>query len=59
MSRETLLQLALGMLIASALVVGLSGWMLVVRERRLARATASGEVGTGEPVAHAEAHEER
>ena len=38
MDRETVLLLALGMLIASSLAVGISGWWLLIRDRRLARA---------------------
>jgi hypothetical protein len=38
MVRETALLLALGMLIASSLAVGVSGWLLLIRDRRLARA---------------------
>jgi hypothetical protein len=38
MVRETALLLALGMLIASSLAVGISGWWLLIRDRRLARA---------------------
>jgi hypothetical protein len=34
MDRETALLLALGMLIASSLAVGISGWMLLIRDRR-------------------------
>lgn len=40
MDRETLLLLALGMLTAAALIVGLSGWTLLVRDRRLTRSIA-------------------
>ncbi len=56
MDRETLLLLALGMLIAAALVVGVSGWVLLARDRHLAKAghTAGGVAGP-----HPEAHEER
>ena len=36
MDRETTLLLALGMLIAAALAVGVSGWVLFARDRRLA-----------------------
>ena len=55
MDRETLLLLALGMLIVAALAVGISGWVLVTRDRRLASASHAGP-----PVAaHPEAHEER
>jgi hypothetical protein len=38
MVRETALLLALGMLIASSLAVGISGWWLLIRDRRLAQA---------------------
>jgi hypothetical protein len=38
MVRETALLLALGMLMASSLAVGISGWWLLIRDRRLARA---------------------
>jgi hypothetical protein len=38
MDRETALLLALGMLIASSLAVGVSGWLLLIRDRRPARA---------------------
>lgn len=38
MDRQTTFLLALAMLIAAALVVGVSGWVLVVRDRALARA---------------------
>lgn len=38
MDRQTTFLLALGMLIAAALTVGVSGWVLVVRDRALARA---------------------
>jgi hypothetical protein len=33
MTRQTTLLLALGMLIAAALAVGVSGWILVLRDR--------------------------
>ena len=36
MDRETLLLLALGLLVVAALTVGVSGWMLFARDRRLA-----------------------
>jgi hypothetical protein len=38
MDRETALLLALGMLIAASLAVGVSGWVLLIRDRRPARA---------------------
>jgi hypothetical protein len=38
MDRETALLLALGMLIAASLSVGVSGWVLLIRGRRPARA---------------------
>jgi hypothetical protein len=38
MDRETALLLALGMLIAASFAVGVSGWVLLIRDRRLARA---------------------
>ena len=34
MDRETALLVALCMLIASSLAVGISGWMLLIRDRR-------------------------
>jgi len=37
MDRETTFLLALGLLIAAAAVVSVSGWVLFVRERRTAR----------------------
>ena len=39
MNRETLLLLALGLLVVAALVVGVSGWTLIARDRRGRRAT--------------------
>jgi hypothetical protein len=38
MDRETALLLALGMLIAASIAVGVSGWVLLIRGRRPARA---------------------
>jgi hypothetical protein len=38
MDRETALLLALGMLIAASLSVGVSGWVLLIRDHRPARA---------------------
>ena len=54
MDRETTLLLALGMLIASALAVGVSGVVLFTRDRRLVRqAHAVTDRGS-----HPEGHEE-
>jgi hypothetical protein len=38
MGREAALLLALGMLIAASLAVGISGWVLLIRDRRPGRA---------------------
>jgi hypothetical protein len=38
MDRETALLLALGMLIAASFAVGVSGWVLLIRDRRPAGA---------------------
>ncbi|MGH2680971.1 MAG: hypothetical protein ACRDG8_10905 [Actinomycetota bacterium] len=38
MDRETALLLALGMLIAASFAVGVSGWLLLIRDRRPGRA---------------------
>jgi hypothetical protein len=38
MDRESAFLLALGMLIAASLAVGASGWILLIRDRRQARA---------------------
>ena len=51
MDRQTTLLLALGLLILAALVVGVSGWILVVRDRRFAKSAAGA-------VSHPEATEE-
>ncbi len=56
MGRESLLLLAVSMLIAAAAVVGISGWVLVVRDRRLARA---GVAISGTSGIHPEDREER
>jgi hypothetical protein len=42
MDRDALLLLALGSLVVAALTVGVSGWVLVVRERRLATGSPAG-----------------
>ena len=39
MDRETLLLLALGLLVVAALTVGASGWTLFARDRRTRKAT--------------------
>jgi hypothetical protein len=54
MERETLLLLAIGMLVASATAVGVCGWTLVARDRRLYRAARA---GAGD-AAHHEGREE-
>jgi len=51
MDRETLLLVAIVMLSVAAFAVGASGWILLVRDRRIRRATA--------PASHHEAVEER
>jgi hypothetical protein len=38
MDRETALLVALGMLIASSFAIGVTGWVLVIRDRRPAPA---------------------
>ena len=56
MDRQSLLLLAISMLIAAALAVGVSGWVLFARDRRLAEeAPATNGAGAADP----EAHEER
>jgi hypothetical protein len=52
MDRDALFLLALGSLVVAALTVGVSGWVLVVRERRLAASSAAA------PSTHHEVHEE-
>jgi hypothetical protein len=39
MDRETALLVALGMLIASSLAIGIGGWVILFRDRRPAGAT--------------------
>ncbi len=54
LDRQTTFLLALGMLVAAAFVVSVSGWVLFLRDRalhRLARAEPA-------PSEHHEAHEE-
>jgi hypothetical protein len=38
MDRETALLVALGMLIASSLAIGIGGWVILIRDRRPAAA---------------------
>jgi hypothetical protein len=56
MDRESLLLLAVSMLIAAAAVVGVSGWVLFVRDRRLAKVV---HATVGARGSHPEDHEER
>jgi hypothetical protein len=46
MDRQTTFLLALGMLVAAALAVGVSGWVLFARDRALARVAGVGGVGS-------------
>jgi hypothetical protein len=46
MDRDSTFLLALGMLVAAATVVGVSGWVLFVRERRLAKVAGSHHEGS-------------
>lgn len=56
MDRETLLLLAIVMLSAAAIAVGVSGWVLLARDRRLRHSFAvAGPDGAG----HHEVAEER
>ncbi|HWC71609.1 MAG TPA: hypothetical protein VG993_10635 [Actinomycetota bacterium] len=52
MDRETLLLVAIVMLAVAAFAVGLSGWILLARDRRVRRSLATA-------AAHPEAAEER
>ncbi len=54
MDRQTTFLLALGMLIAAALAVGVSGWVLVVRDRALARAGHAPGVAAQDDAHHRE-----
>jgi hypothetical protein len=61
MDRETSLLVALGMLIAAALVVGVSGWVLLARDRSLRQAQGAIQddaVSSGTAHDHPEAVEE-
>jgi hypothetical protein len=44
MDRQATFLLALGLLIAAAAIVSVSGWILFARERRSGRAPAAGEL---------------
>lgn len=44
MDRQTTLLMALGTLIAAALAVGVGGWILLVRDRKLAKQGAASDV---------------
>lgn len=57
MDLQTTFLLALGMLIAAALAVGVSGWVLVVRDRALARAGHAPGVAVQDDAHHREARE--
>jgi hypothetical protein len=60
MDRQTTLLLSLGTLIAAALAVGIGGWILLVRDRRLAKSDPSsgaGEASTPGDVSHPEVTE--
>jgi len=58
MDRQATFLLALGLLIAAAAFVSVSGWVLFVRDRRAGRALAGGAGATGSSEHH-EAAEER
>jgi hypothetical protein len=59
MDRQTTLLLALGFLIAAALAVGVSGWLLLARDRRYARLLVSdGHAAGASDISHHEATEE-
>ena len=56
MDRQATFLLALGLLIAAAGMVSVSGWVLFARDRR-ARPAATAAAGTS--TSHPEVHEER
>ena len=59
MDRQTTLLLALGFLIAAALAVGVSGWLLLARDRRYAKQLVpGGHVAGASDISHQEAIEE-
>lgn len=57
MDRQTTFLLALGMLVAAALAVGVSGWVLLVRDRASERAGRGATLGTSDPDHHREGFE--
>ena len=58
MDRQATLLLALGLLIAAAALVSVSGWILFVRDRRADRsAPADGTPDTDDPAEHSETAE--
>jgi hypothetical protein len=58
MSRDATFLLALGMLAAAAFAVGVSGWVLFVRDRRLGTSADAGVSTAPDPAGHHEAHGE-
>jgi hypothetical protein len=54
MDRQTTFLLALGMLVAAALAVGVSGWVLLVRDRAFERAGRGATRGTPDADHHRE-----
>jgi len=52
MDRQTTFLLALGMLIAAALTVGVSGWVLFVRDRGLVRLGHPASAGSQDSQHH-------
>ena len=57
MERETILLLALGMLVAAALVVGVSGWVLLLRDRGRSKTTLAQATAHVDTAHHREAVE--
>jgi hypothetical protein len=57
MDRQTTFLLALVMLIAAALAVGVSGWVLVVRDRAFAKAGYAPDDATQDDAHHREGRE--
>ena len=60
MDRQTTFLLALGLLVAAALVVSVSGWVLFLRDRALSKmlAQAHGHAGPAASAPHHEVAEE-